>query len=65
MSRASTSARAACALLTAVVVGGAPAAALAAEAWSARLRRAGALPLRVRRDARELDLLLESPVVVR
>jgi predicted aspartyl protease len=48
-----------------VLVDGAPAAALAADAWSARLRRAGALPLRVRRDGRELDLVLEPPVVVR
>jgi hypothetical protein len=48
-----------------VLVDGAPAAALPTEAWSARLRRAGALPLRVRRDGRELDMLLEPPVVVR
>ena len=48
-----------------VLVDGAPAAALAADAWSARIRRAGLLPLRVRRDGRELDLVLEPPVVVR
>jgi hypothetical protein len=48
-----------------VLVDGAPAAALAAEAWSARLGRAGALPLRVRRDGRELDLMLQPPVLVR
>ncbi len=48
-----------------VRVDGGPAAAMPVEAWAACLRREGPLPLRVRRGAAELDLVLEPPVLVR
>jgi hypothetical protein len=47
-----------------VLADGAPAASLGAEAWAARVGRAGPLPLRLRRDGRELDVVLEPPVLV-